>query len=564
MSILQSISISDLQQANWFLYKYNPTGLTDKISIAVKIESAIDIKAIKSALKILTERHSILRSIYYEENGYIKQKNLKNIPINLKKIEVKSSNNEELNLQLLQQAKHPFNLEKGSVLRACLFNLGVTENILLLTVNQIAADRESLLILLSEFVDVYDSIINGDIPKLMPLNTSYTDYLKKELDWLDSSACTQIARYWQHKLADELPVLELPTSSPRPTIRTYNGAAIKFTINPQLTQQLKQLGKAQEITIVEILLSVFKVILYRYTGEEDILVGFLQNRENNPLFKGVVGNFANVTVTRTSISGEIKFTELLNKVSQEILEIEKYKNYPFARLVKQLKPSDLSHPPICQAAFGYSKFENLFKEKELKLEFYELPQQKVDFELSLEAIELPESVLAYFKYNSDVLEAETVAQIAEHFQNLLTSIVENPQTPVGKLVILSEREKQKILVEWNDTKTDDDLSECVHQLFEAQVEKIPEATAVVFEDQKLTYSSLNSKANQLAHYLQKLGVQPETKVGICVERSLEMVVGLLGILKAGGAYIPLDPGYPPQRINYMLADSQLSVLLTQE
>ncbi|NEQ82849.1 MAG: amino acid adenylation domain-containing protein, partial [Moorea sp. SIO2I5] len=396
------------------------------------------------------------------------------------------------------------------------------------------------------------------------INKSYRDYIHQELEFINSAEGKQIGKYWRENLADDLPVLELPTTSPRPSMRTYNGAAIKFTIKPQLTQQLKQLAKIQLVTIEEILLAVFKVLLYRYTGEQYLLVALLQKRANRLLVERVVGNFNNVTVARQAISATIKFTDLLNQVSQQLFELDSYQNYPFSLLIQELKSYRLSHPPICQVAFGYSKLDKLFKAKELDLDYYDLPQQKVDFELSLEVTDLHKYSLGYWKYNTDVLEAETVAKFAEHFHNLLTAVVENPETPVGKLPMLSDREKHKILVEWNDTKTHDDLSECVHQLFEAQVEKTPEATAVVFEDQKLTYSRLNIKANQLAHYLQKLGVKPENKVGICVERSLEMGVGLLGILKAGGAYIPLDPGYPPERINYMLADSQVSVLLTQE
>ena len=233
-------------------------------------------------------------------------------------------------------------------------------------------------------------------------------------------------------------------------------------------------------------------------------------------------------------------------------------------MVQQLSSINQSYPPICQVAFGYRKAGELFKTKDNKLEYYQLPQQKVDFDLSLEVMELEESLLACFKYNSDILEAANIVKITEHFHNLLTAIVENPQISVGELPMLSKEERQQILVEWNNTTTNYDLSHCLHKLFEAQVKKTPDAIAVVFEEQKLTYSELNAKANKLARYLQKLGVKPETLVGICVERSLEMVVGLLGILKARAAYVPLDPGYPPERINYMLADSQASVLLTQE
>jgi amino acid adenylation domain-containing protein len=564
MSTVQQNSTSHLQQANWFLYKLNPTDFNDKISVSVRIKSAIDIETITNSLQALIQRHSILRSIYYEQNEKIIQEVRETVEINFEKIDASSWSDEKLNQQLLQKVKRPFNLENGGVFRACLFSRSVTEHILLFTIHQIAGDWESLLILVDEFVAIYESILNGTRPNLPVLNISYeVDYIQKKLDFLRSESGKQIGNYWQNKLSDELPVLELPKKSPTPTIRTYNGAEVKFTINPQLSQQVKQLALKQSLLVEEILLAVFKVLLYRYTGEEDIIVGLLQNRENKPLFKRVVGNLTNVTVVRDSISANVKFTEFLTRISKTLFEIDNYKDYPFALLVKQLKSSGGSHSPICQAAFSYSKQKNLFFSSELDLEYYELPQQKVDFELSLSVIELSQSLLGYFKYNCDVLEAATVTQIAEHFQNLLAAIVENPQTTVGKLPMLSEAQKQQILVEWNDTKRDYDLSRCIYQLFEERVKKNSNAVAVVFEGKELTYGELNSRANQLAHYLLSLGVKPETKVGICVERSLEMVIGLLGIQKAGGAYVPIDPTLPTERISYMLEDSQVPVLLTQ-
>ena len=563
MFTVQYSSTSHLQQANWFLYKLNPTGLSDKISASVRIKSAVDIQSVKNTLQALTQRHPILCSIYYEQNEKIIQEVRETVKIDFESIDASQANDEELNRQILQKAKQHFNLESAGAFRACLFSRSVTEHILLFVAHQIAADSESLLILVDDFVAIYESLLNRTRPNLPLINTSnYTNYIQKELNFINSDSGKQIGDYWQRKLSDELPVLELPSDSPRPTIRTYNGASIKFIIKPQLSQQIKQLSEAQSVKFEEILLAVFKLLLYRYTGVEDILVGLLQNRDK-PLFQRVVGNLTNVRVVRDSICGNLKFTEFLSQVSKTLFETDNYKDYPFALLVKQIKSSDLSHPPICQAAFSYAKQEKRLEAKELKLEHYQLPQLYTDFELSLEVIDLPESLNAYLKYNTDVLEAATVAQIAEHFQNLLTAIVENPQTEVGKLPMLSEREKQQILVEWNDTKRDYDLSRCIHQLFEEQVEKNSNAVAVVFEEEELTYGELNSRANQLAHYLQKLGVKPETKVGICVERSFLLIVGLLGIQKAGGAYVPIDPTLPTERISYMLDDSQVPVLLTQ-
>jgi len=293
----------------------------------------------------------------------------------------------------------------------------------------------------------------------------------------------------------------------------------------------------------------------------------------------VVGNFLNAAVVRESISSQLTFKEFLIRVEKAVLETRKYQDYPFPLLVKQLQSgAHQSHSPICQVSFKFHRtkhLENIYKLFEsavskkpvvcgkLDLEYFDIPQQKVDFDFNLEVMELQDYLLGYFKYNSDLLDSKTVAQISGHFENLLAGIAANPEQPVAQFPLLSEREREKLLFEWNATQTDWDLSRCLPQLIEAQVEKTPDAIALVFENEQLTYRELNCRANQLAHYLQKLGVKPEVLVGICVGRSLEMVVGLLGILKAGGAYVPIDPEYPPERLAYMLEDSCVPVLLTQ-
>ncbi|NER94970.1 MAG: amino acid adenylation domain-containing protein [Symploca sp. SIO1B1] len=564
MSNLRSLSTSHIQRANWFLYKLNPKGLADKISLAIRSKSLVDPQTVKNTLQILTERHSLLRSTYFEQDGNLISDIRENIELDWEEIDASSWSSEELKEQLSIRLKLPFNLEKSGVFRACLFRISATENILLLTLHQIAGDRESLLILVDEFVTLYESKNNNIESDLIPLKTAYKNYIDQELEFLNSSAGKQASDYWQKKLGGELPILELPTSSARPSIRTYNGKTIKSTIGSELSQKIQQLAKTLEVKPEEIILAVFKVLLYRYTGEEDILVGLLQSRENKPVIEGVVGNFTHVNVVRNSVLYDTKFTDFSHQVSKAIFETNNYRNYPYALLVQQLQSVDLSHYPICQVAFGYHKSPEILRSNKLEFEYYELPQHKVDFELSLEVTELPNTLSIEFKYNSDVLEAKTVTQIADHFQNLLTEVVKSPTTPVGKLSMLSEAARWQILGAWNDTKKDYPQGVCIYQLFESQVEKTPDAIAVIFGEEKLTYSQLNNKANQLAHYLQKLGVKPESHLGICVKRSLSMAIAILGTLKAGAAYVPLDASYPSERLAYMITDAQVSVLLTQE
>ena len=378
----------------------------------------------------------------------------------------------------------------------------------------------------------------------------------------ENSELKRLKDYWEKQLAGELPLLELPASLPRSPLTAFNGSSLSFVISNKLTHFLKKLVSNQSVSLENLLLAAFKVLLYRYTSEKDILVGLILTQSDRSEFERVVGNFANkIVVSRDLISEGLSFNKFLSQVNHTVLEITEYQDYPFDLLVKQLESkSNSSHSPICQASFAFQKTN----EQENISEYEELAQPKVDFEfdLSLEVIQFSESLLGYFKYNSNLLDAVMVAQISEHFQNLLESIVSNPEQSVAQLPLLSDREREKILVDWNATQTDYDLGICLHQLIEAQVERTPDAIAVSFAGEQLTYDQLNRKANQLAHYLQTLGVKPEVLVGICIERSLEMLVGLLGILKAGAAYLPLDPCYPQERLELILSDSQVSLLLT--
>jgi amino acid adenylation domain-containing protein len=384
--------------------------------------------------------------------------------------------------------------------------------------------------------------------------------MRKSLDLISSSSILELKNYWLNCLSGELPLLNLPTSLPRGSIQNYNCSSYNFVINKRLTRLLEKLAESENVSLDTLLLAAFKVLLYRYTNEKDILVGLVLNQQ--------ISNFVNVVVSRNFITNNILFKKFLYQVNHTILEIRNYQDYPFALLVKELQPtSNSSHSPICQASFTFQtehQQENISKlfEPVVTKQLINYGQLELEFDLSLEVIQLSELLQSSFKYNSNLLDETTVTQISRHFENLLESIVSNSEQSVAQLPFLSEREREKILVEWNATQTDYDVTRCLHQLIEAQVERTPDAIAVSFRGEHLTYRELNQRANQLAHYLQTLGVQPEVLVGICIERSLEMLVGLLGILKAGAAYLPLDPGYPLERLELILSDSQVPVLLT--
>jgi len=549
----QQFPTSPIQQAKWTQ--------CERTTIALRIQSPLDEFILKTSLQTLTERHPILCYNYYQTEGKLIAVEGKTNANALETFDASDWTQETLDNQLLAFAKRPFDLEKKSPLQCGLFQLSATESILLLSFHQVAGDEDSLGILVRELIAIYEAKLDGNEPDLFPLTASYQDYIRQQLAFLESEAGQELKADWRSQLAGELPILNLPSYSSPPPVRSNEGATYKVHLDSDIVRKLRQLAQEKNIELKQILFSAFQVLLYRYTGEEDLKTAFYRERDSN--FAGVVGNFTRIAIALTDLSGGLSFSDFLEQVTRTVNEIENQGSYPFHLLVEELEDSlNQSHSPICQVAFQSSQ-SSLPKTRQLDLEIYDLPQQSVDFDFSLEMVEDSHSVEAIFHYAITLLDRETVTQFAQHFQNLLVSIVENPDSAIGQLSILSEAEREKILVSWNDTATEEDLSQCLPQLFADQVERTPNAIALCTDAQTLTYQELNHRANQLAHYLRRLGVKPETPVGICLERCSDMVVGLLGILKAGGAYVPLDPAYPRDRVDYMLSDSQAPVLLTQ-
>ncbi|MCC3418010.1 MAG: amino acid adenylation domain-containing protein, partial [Microcoleus sp. PH2017_07_MST_O_A] len=367
-------------------------------------------------------------------------------------------------------------------------------------------------------------------------------------------------RYWKQQLAN-LSTLQLPTDRSRSPIQTFRGTRQCLALPLSLTERLKDLSRREGVTLFMTLMAAFQTLLYRYTGQTDIPVGTVANLRNRQELEGMIGYFLNTLVVRTDLSGNPTFKELLARVREVTIGAYTHQELPFQKLVEEIQPErNLSYNPLFQVVF-------VLEPPLAEMDGWRISQLDIDtgtakFDLNLELDERPSGIIGRIEYNTDLFEASTISRTIGHFQTLLEGIVSNPEQKISELPLLTEWERQQ-LVAWNNTATDYPQNACIHQLFEEQVERSPDAIALVFEDQQLTYKELNQRANQLAHYLGKLGVTAEIMVGICVERSLEMVVGLLGILKAGGAYVPLDPAYPPERLALMLEDAQVPVLLTQ-
>ena len=564
------------QQALWFLYQIDPESVAYNIFTTVRISSKLDIEALRRAWNKIIERHAILRTTYTSYAGTPVQRIHEKQEVDIQITDASNWSEDYLREQIFIETDRPFNLEIDSVLRINLFTQSVEEHILLLTMHHIAGDLWSFDILLNEFQNFYI----GEIEKIdfqqedSAENLSYIEFVRWQSELLSSSRGEELREYWQKQLAGELSILNLPTDKSRPPVQTYQGETHILKLDEQLIQKLRNLAIASGTSLYKITLAAFFVLLYRYSNQEDILVGSPMLGRLDRKFKGVVGYFVNPVVLRTTVSGYLTFKDFLDQISGTVKEAQKYQDYPFPLLVDKLQPQrDPSHSPLFQVSFTEQKqrwgepLKNLSccQDSGLQMEPYPLGHQRgASFDLDVMIMEAGEVLQVGWQYNTDLFDLETIARMAEHFLTLLEAIATNPEQRISELPLLTQTERQQLLFEWNNTTTEYPQDKCIHQLFEEQVEKTPDSVAVVFGNQQLTYRELNQRANQLAHYLQTLGVKPEVLVGICVERSLEMVVGLLGILKAGGAYVPLDPNYPQERLSYMLEDAQVSVILTQQ
>ncbi|WP_258003824.1 non-ribosomal peptide synthetase [Fischerella thermalis] len=569
------------QRALYFLHQLAPESPAYNIANAVRIRGELDIAALHRAFQTLVERHSSLCTTFTNADGQPMQQIHKHTEVCWQQEDATTWDEEFLSDHLLEEAYRPFNLEQDPLMRVSLFTRSPQEHILLLVVHHIVADFWSLTVLMDELGTLYQAEKNNTPVILPPLFWQYTDYVQKQAKMLASPEGEHLWGYWQKQLAGELPVLNLPTDRPRPAIQTYQGASFSCKLSAELTQKLKDLSRKRGVTLYTTLLAAFQVLLYRYTGQEDLLVGSPTTGRSQTNVTGLVGYFVNPVVLRANLSGNPTFDEFLTQVRSCVLDAFDRQDYPFARLVEQLQPvRDPSHSPLFQvmfvlqkahllnesglAAFALGETGARIKLGELELESLALEQRIAHFDLTLMMAEVDETLSASWQYNTDLFDAATITRMASHFQTLLEGIVADSQQHIALLPLLTEWEQQQLLVEWNATQVNYAHAPCLHQQFEAQVEQTPDVVAVVFEQEQLTYTELNRRANQLAHYLQTLGVKPEVLVGIYLERSQEMVVSILATLKAGGAYVPLDPSYPQERLAFMLKDAQVSVLLTQE
>ncbi|HIP72711.1 MAG TPA: non-ribosomal peptide synthetase, partial [Anaerolineae bacterium] len=571
--------LSHVQRALWFLHQLDPNNPAYNVAHALRIRSPLDIEAFKRAFRQLIRRHPALRATFPVENGDPVQKIHPALEPDFIIVEGRAWNETQLQERLAQEIYHPFDLSNGPLTRVMIISRAPDDHLLLLSMHHIITDLWSLAIIIVELGQFYREETGQNAAKLKPLRTDYSDYLRRQNEMLNGPEGDKLRTFWLEKLSGDLPVLNLPTDRPRPATPLYRGAAQSMRLGAKLTAQLKELARTHNATPFMTLLAAFNILMRKYTGQDDVIIGSPKANRTRHAAR-LLGYFVNPIPLRNDLSGNPTFAVLLDQVRQNTLDAFAHGEYPFPLLVEELQPArDPNVPPIFQVMFAWQKTTRMLNNNDLasfalgekgqgmkigtlQLESLHLEERPSPFDLTLLMAEARDNLIATFEYSVDLFDTATIERMLGHFRVLLTAIVAHPDQPIAQYNILTPAERQQILVEWNDTQAPYPDDQCACQLFEIQAQKTPQAIALQWNGRTLTYTELNRRANQLAHFLQKQGVGPESIVAISVNRSPEMVIGLLGIQKAGGAYLPLDPAYPPERLAFMLADAQPILILT--
>ncbi|MEG4574228.1 amino acid adenylation domain-containing protein [Microcoleus sp. N3A4] len=556
------------QERLWFKNQIDPTNPSYNEFAALRLKGSLNAEALERSINEIIRRHELWRTTFREVDGQPIQIIASTLKLAISLIDLRQLPNDEREIEIQRLTTDlvhcPFDLAAGPLLRVLLLQLERDEHILILNAHHIICDGWSSGIFFRELAALYEAFCSDKPSPLPELTLQYADFAHWQRQWLQGLTRSSYLAYWKEKLQGAPSMLELPTDRPRPPVQTFRGAHQSMPLSKELSEALANLSKRENVSLFMTLLAAFQILLYRYTGQADICTGTPIANRNRLEIEGLIGFFVNTLVLRTDLSGNPSFLKLLLQVREVALGAYAHQDLPFEQLVEELQPTrSLSHTPLFSVMFVFHNVPLIPSELPgLTVSPFEVENFTAKLDLTLSFENTREGLIGLWKYNTDLFDAVTIARMAGHFQTLLEGIVANPDRRLSELPLLTAAERHQLLVEWNDTKAEYPQQRCVHQLFEAQVERTPDAVAVVFEDNQLTYRELNAKANQLAHYLQKLGVKPEVRVGICVDRSLEMMVGLLGILKAGGAYVPLDSGFPKQRLAAMIEDSQVPLLVT--
>ncbi len=562
------LPLSFAQQRLWFLEQLEPNNTAYLIHAAVRLEGMLDRAALAASLAALVQRHEALRTTVTLSAGQPVQCIAATMELPLQLIDLSdlpaAVRERQFHRHMQVESQRAFDMALGPLVRVHLLRLAAQEHVLLLTLHHSVADGWSLGVLIREIATLYTAARTGAPLTLPPLPIQYADYAVWQRAALQGVLREQQLAYWREQLAGAPTTLELPTDHPRPPIQTYHGATQPLVLAPALVEQLVELSQQAGGTLFMTLLATFEVLLHRYSGQADLLIGSPIANRTHVATEGLIGCLINTLVLRGDLRGNPTFWELLGRVRADALGAYAHQDLPFELLVEALQPErDLSRHPLFQVMFVlHNTPRPTLQLPDLTLVPVDINTQSAAFDLTLNLEERAGALHGWLEYNTDLFESATIARMLGHYQALLVSIVANPRQPIAALEFLPAAERQQVLATWNATTRIFPGERDIPQLFEAQVAACPTATAVVATVETLSYGELNTRANQLAHQLRARGVGPETRVAVCLARSPMLLVALLGILKAGGVYVPLDPSYPRERLEFMLNDSQASVVLT--
>ena len=577
---LMAFPLSYGQRALWFLNRLAPSSSAYNLVFSSLITPYVDIAIMKEAFASLFQTHPMLDIVFSTQDGKQIQTLQKGRSIDFREHDTTHLSDGELKELLVEHAHKPFDLQTGPVCRLELFRTAKGSHVAQLAMHHIVSDAWSIVLILNHLMETYFALKAGRKPDLEIPDHRYSDYVRWQQDMLKSPEGERLAKYWEEYLEEAPMTIDLPTDHPRPPVQTFNGATFGFKLDSALTQGVQSLAENKNVTLYTTLLSAFEILMHRYCDQEEILVGSPLHGRINQEFHHLVGYFVNPVALRSSIGDDPSFSDYLDRTNQSVIGALENQNYPFPLLVDRLKlKRDPSRSPIFQVSFAMERIPGFdeqgiavfligqgghqFKAEDMNIESIDLNLRMAQFEITLVVEEAGGNIYGCWQYNRNLFEEETINRLNEFYEQLLKEIVSQPDKNISKLNILSKKEKKQLLVDWNATTADYPIDACLHQLITEQATKCPQATALVSGDNSLTYEELERKSNGLAMVLHEKGVGPDSPVGLYHDRSLNMVVGLLGILKAGGCYVPLDPDFPPYRLELMLENAQPSVVVTQ-
>lgn len=564
------LPLSFAQQRLWFLDQLAPNSAFYNIPTALRLTGSLNESALIKSLETIIERHEALRTTFPEQDGKPYQYIATHLPLPLEKTDLTALDPAQRELEIMrlaeEEARRPFDLAHGPLLRIHLVKVADQDHVLLFTMHHIISDAWSVGLLIKEVATLYQGLVTNRPVSLPELPLQYADFAYWQRNWLQGQVLEAQLDYWRNQLHGAPPLLELPTDRPRPAVQTFHGRTIQYSLPKQMADALKDISQQEQVTLFMTMLAAFQTLLARYAGQNDISVGTPIANRNRVETENIVGFFVNTLVLRTIIEPEDTFRELLSKVREVALGAYAHQDVPFEMLVDALHPQrDLSHTPLFQVMFVFQNAPaQQLKLTDLTIAPIQAESGVAKFDLSIILSEHPEGLAVGFEYNTDLFDQSTIERMFKNFSVMLQGIIDDPDQVVWRLPLLASEEQRLMLVEWNETTAEFPSDRCVHELFAELARQNPEAIAATYQGQALTYGELNRRANQLGRHLQSLGVGPDIPVGICMERSLEMVVGIMGTLKAGGAFLPLDPVYPPERLAFMIEDSRIPVILTQQ